>query len=137
MLMELQRDSRHLNHMSNDTKVIHARLEQWAKWAKDFERMGWPESIFGAIARYGADGASQHGKPPVSMPEEIAVMDAAVAKLGEVDRRVIRRYYLQWAPAECLWKDCEGIRSLSNFRAVLKRARWRLSGFVDGLTFRT
>jgi hypothetical protein len=60
------------------------------------------------------------------------VIDAAVARLGDVDKQVIRAYYLNWARADDLWRQCPGIRSLSNFRAVLKRARWRLIGYVEG-----
>jgi hypothetical protein len=30
-----ERDSRCMNNMDPDTKLVHARLEEWSRWAKD------------------------------------------------------------------------------------------------------
>ena len=112
MLMALERDSRCINHMDSETKLIHARLEHWAKWARGgLEGVSWPrETILARMMEQGINGASQTGRPPVSMPEDVAVIDAAVARLGDVDKQVIRAYYLNWARADDLWKQCPGIR---------------------------
>jgi len=128
-----ERDARCLNRMDSETRLIHARLEQWARWARGgLEEVSWPrETLLARMIKEGINGASQVGRPPISMPEDVAIMDAAVAKLGMVDRQVIEAYYLNWAPADVVWKRCPAIRSLSNFRAVLKRARWRLIGFIS------
>jgi hypothetical protein len=127
-------DPRRINHMDSETKLIHARLEHWAKWARGgLEGVCWPrETLLSRMIEQGPNGASQTGRPPISMPEDVAVMDAAVAKLGDVDKQVIRAYYLNWATSDVIWQQCPAIHSLSNFRAVLKRARWRLIGYVEG-----
>jgi hypothetical protein len=128
------RDARCINHMDPDTRLIHARLERWAQWARGgLEGLDWPrETLLGRMMTQGITGASQTGRPPISMPEDVSITDIAVGKLGEIDKEVIRVYYLSWAPESVLWKQCSGIRSLSYFRAVLKRARWRLIGYIDG-----
>lgn len=127
-------DARAFNRMDPETKAVHVRLERWGNWAKEGNQNGWPaQTILGRMMEQGPNGASQHGKPPISMPEDIAVTDAAVAKLGEVDKGVIRAYYIRWAPMEVIWKECRGIHSVANFKCVLKRARWRIAGYVDAI----
>jgi DNA-directed RNA polymerase specialized sigma24 family protein len=63
------------------------------------------------------------------MPEAIAETDRAVAHLTGDDRRVIREYYLRWAPREVIAKRLK--LTLRRFDAVLNRARWRICGYLQ------
>jgi hypothetical protein len=137
MIESTRRDRRHLNHMDADTKAIHNRLECWGEWARsDGTGVGWPAAtLLGRMIEFGPQGAAQEGRGPVDMPGEIAVTDAAVARLGVIDKSVIRAYYIHWAPPEVIWKRCAGIRSFSQFKIVLRRARWRVGGFLDGFEY--
>lgn len=84
----------------------------------------------GRVEDEGPLAASSQGPPPISIPEHIAIVDTAVAKLKPPDDVVIKAYYLNWAPIEVLWKDT-GLKSEANFKVVLKRARWRIAGFIE------
>jgi hypothetical protein len=124
-----------MHGMSDEVWYVHTRLEEWGRWACG--------PLGAAVAGYPARSAHERikegglaaglPKPPVDMPEPIAYTDTAVARLAEVDKEVVRAYYLHWAPQETLWKGCAGIRSLSNFKSVLKRARWRVRMILEEL----
>jgi hypothetical protein len=112
--------------------AVHVRLEQWAAWANSgLESIGWPPStLLGRMIDQGPTGAAQQGSPPITIPDEIAEVDSAVARLEPIDKGVISAYYLNWAPPEVLWMGCIGVRSAHSFRVILKRARWRIAGFI-------
>lgn len=120
------RSNRALSHMDAETKVVHARLEAWANFVRE-PLNGWPRRtqlgrlIDGEIVR-------SLDRQPVSMPDEIAITDRAVAHLREIDRRVVETYYLTWAPVEIMARRLK-MRS-RQFENVLKRARWRLGGYL-------
>ena len=127
--------SRAMNRMDEETKLVHLRLEEWAKWARDPGIAGFPhQSITEKAAKYGKLGIPQEPlhKPEPMMPESVAVVDAAVSRLGEIDRRVIRAYYLHWEPVEVMARRC-GMR-VRQFQNVLRRARWRIGGFLDAMS---
>jgi len=125
------RDPRAINAMDPDTKLIHAMLEAWGKWAKDMESHGWPaQTLLARMIEYGPQGASQQGRPPVAMPDEIAKTDAAVARLCVTDRRAVVAYYTRWEPPQIIAKRLH-MRE-RQFRNVLQRARWRLSVWLTG-----
>jgi len=118
------------NRMDTDTRIVHERLEQWGRWAKDSEANAWPKStLLGRVIEQGANGASQQGKPPVQIPEPVAVVDAAVSRLGAVDRGVIQTYYLRWEPIEVMARRHQ--MRVRQFQNVLRRARWRILGYID------
>jgi hypothetical protein len=127
-----ERDPRSMNHMDPDTKLVHARLEEWAKWAKDPGIAGYPhQSLTEKAATYGKLGIPQeplHKMEPM-MPDHVAVIDAAICKLGDIDRRVVRSYYLKWEPVTVMARH-HHMRVLQ-FQRVLRRARWRIMGFLD------
>jgi hypothetical protein len=126
----VERDSRCMNHMDADTKLVHARLEEWGRWAKEGDIRAWPAATY--LARWieqGIDGAAQQGKPPISMPPSVAIVDAAVCKLGDIDKAVIRTYYLRWEPVEVMARRHH--MRVRKFQNVLRRARWRILGFID------
>jgi hypothetical protein len=124
------RDKRVMSHMDPDTKAVHSRLEAWGAWAKDGEIRAWPAStILGRMIDQQATGASQSGRPPISMPDDIAAVDAAVCALNDIDKRAIRIYYLKWAPIEVHARLMH--MRVRQFQNVLRRARWRLALRLD------
>jgi hypothetical protein len=126
------RNPQSINAMDDDTKAVHYRLEQWGKWSKDGEVRAWPSiTPMGRMVEEGPHGAGQVGKPPISMPEPIAEVDAAVARLGQIDQRVIKQYYRYWEPTEVMARRL-GMRK-RQFENVLRRSRWRILGFLDAL----
>lgn len=132
MLMTAERDNRVINHMDPDTKWVHIRLEAWVPWAKGRGIAGYPrQSLTEKAALYGKLGIPQESvhRPEPQIPDREARTDAAICRLGDIDRKVIRTYYLDWAPVEVMARKC-GMR-VPQFRNVLKRARWRLWGFLQ------
>jgi hypothetical protein len=126
-----ERDRRTMNHMDSDTKLVHARLEEWGRWAKDADAHAWPSITYlGRWIEQGIDGAVQQGKPPIAMPDTVSVVDAAVCKLNEIDRAIIKTYYLKWEPIEVMARRHH--MRVRQFQSVLRRARWRIQGFIDG-----
>jgi DNA-directed RNA polymerase specialized sigma24 family protein len=124
--------SRILSHMDPETKIVHCRLEAWGKWSRDCHIPAWPEAtLLARVIEEGPHGAFSSGKPPIHMPDSVAHVDAAVCRLGEVDRRVIRKYYLEWAPTEALARAVR--MNVRQFKAVLHRARWRVAGYLSAI----
>lgn len=126
------RDPRAMNHMDPDTKAVHVRLEEWARWARDPGVLGFPrQSLTEKAALYGKLGIPQQSnyKPEAEMPDAVALIDAAVARLGDIDRGVVRTYYLRWEPVDVMARR-HSMRVLQ-FQRVLRRARWRILGFLD------
>jgi len=119
---------RSANHMAPEIKAVHYRLIAWGKWAH--ERMEpWPERTWlGKLV----DGETvrTHNRPPVSMPDDIAVVDAAVGRLGAIDRKAIEAcYHYRDDPVEAMARRAK--MRVRQFQNVLKRARWRICGYID------
>ena len=115
--------------MAADIRIVHVRLEMWAKWARDKAPNGWPErTILGRLIEEGP-GASQCSAGVSDMPEGVAETDRAVGHLPTEDRGVIRQYYLFWAPREMMARKLR--MPVTKFDSVLNRARWRISGFLS------
>lgn len=130
----VMRDMRSMNAMDEDTKRIHLRLESWAAAVGSDCINAWPKlTLLGRLIEQGPSGASQQGRPPVSMSHADSVVDAAVARLGDIDKRVIKSYYMHWESIEI--NAARLNMRVSQFRQVLKRARWRLSGYIDSKEF--
>ena len=127
-----ERDRRCANNMDPETREVHARLEGWARWACGEEIRAWPAvTLLGRVIEQGASGAGQSGRPPISMPDHIAHVDAAVAKLGAVDKLVIRIYYGPPDPVEAMARKAQ--MRVRQFQSVLRRARWRISGYLAAM----
>lgn len=128
-------DRRVMNNMDPETKAIHLRLEAWARWSKSSpELREYPEvSMMGKMEEYGPEAMasfmSNGVRVPASMPEAIEVIERAVTKLGEIDRKVIDAYYLRWAPVAALAVKCR-MRE-REFLNVLRRARFRVRCYVE------
>lgn len=122
-------DRRALGHMAADIRIVHIRLEMWAKWARDKAPNGWPErTILGRLIEEGP-GASQSSHTTSDMPEGIAETDRAVGHLPDEDRKVVRQYYLHWAPRDVMARKLR--MPLTKFDSVLNRARWRICGYLS------
>jgi len=121
-------DRRSMSHMAPDVRLVHMRLEAWAQWARDTAPGDWPKrTILGRLIDEGP-GAS-HGTASVSdIPEPVAETDRAVAHLPPEDRKVIREFYLSWAPRELMARRLK--LTPRRFDAILNRARWRICGFL-------
>ena len=133
----VERDARAMNRMDPETKHVHLLLEEWAKWSRDRGIAGYPrQSPTWKAALYGRLGIPQEPlyRPEPQMPDHIAAVDEAVAKLGDIDRRVVIEYYMQWLPIEVNARRCR--MSVRHFQAVLRRARWRIRGYLDAKDIR-
>ena len=129
-----ERDRRSMNHMDPDTKAVHARLEEWAKWAKDAGIAGYPrQSVTEKAAQYGKLGIPQESnyRSEPMMPDHVALIDAAVSRLGEIDKGVIRTYYLKWESVNVMARRHK--MRILQFQRVLRRARWRIMGYLDAV----
>jgi hypothetical protein len=130
MGVRMERDGRAMSNMDQESKEVHLLLEAWGAWSRDAYPRPFPEvSVIGRMIKYGALGASQEGKPPIAMPDPIARVDAAVARLGDIDKKVVQSYYLHWDPPESCAKRCH--MRLRMFQNVLRRARWRIRINLD------
>jgi hypothetical protein len=131
-----ERDSRCMNNMDPDTKLVHARLEEWSRWAKDLGIAGYPrQSLTEKAAQYGKLGIPQESniRSEPMMPDHVARMDAAICRLGDVDRKAIKLYYLNWDVAENLARKMDRSMRRAQFLNVVRRARWRLGAFLDAI----
>jgi hypothetical protein len=135
VMSEVEQDTsrrKAMNHMDPETKLVHARLEEWAKWAKDSGIAGYPrQSLTEKAAQYGKLGIPQESnyRSEPMMPDHVALIDAAICRLGDLDRRVIKAYYLRWqAVAVMAWNLRMRERK---FQHILQRARWRIMGYLD------
>lgn len=132
----MERDRRAINHMDPDTKLVHARLEEWARWAKDTGVAGYPtQSPTEKAAKYNAIGIPQESlhKPEPMMPEHVARVDVAICRLGEIDRKAIKLYYLNWEAPEVLARKMDRSMRWRQFLNVMRRARWRVGAFLDAM----
>lgn len=122
------------NRMDPDTKLVHSRLEEWGRWAKDSEIRAWPAmTLLARVIEQGEVAAGQQGRPPVCMPPAVAIVDAAVCRLNATDKGVIQTYYLRWEPIEVMARRHH--MRVRQFQNVLRRARWRILGYIDAKEF--
>lgn len=126
-------DPRTMNRMDNEVKVTHARLERWGMWAKTSGVRAWPQvTLLGRIIEQGPVGAAIPTSAAITaIPKDIQEVDAAVSHLCEIDKLVIRTYYLEWAPMEVMARHRR--MSVAKFRNCLTRARWRVTGYLRAL----
>jgi hypothetical protein len=131
-----ERSSRTMNHMDPDTKLVHARLEEWAGWARDTGIAGYPkQSLTEKAAKYGKLGLPQEPmhKPEPMMPDHVAIIDVAICRLGVIDQKAIRLYYLNWAAPEVLARKMDRSMRWRQYLNVVRRARWRIAAFLDAV----
>ena len=119
--------------LSKDLVVVDERLMVWGKWARnDDYGVGWPAlTILGRVIEQGADGATQQGRPPISIPEPIAEVDAAVGRLNSDRRAVVFVRYVHF-PSLAAEHQRSKIR-MSKYRwdRNLKGAREQVKAYFD------
>jgi DNA-directed RNA polymerase specialized sigma24 family protein len=122
------KDGRACSHMDPQTSAVHARLEEWGKWCRD-RLNAWPQrTLLGRVIDQGFTGAAQPGAERADVSEDVAVTDAAVARLGQIDQRAIKAYYMRTEPIESSAKRVGMSKRM--FQNVLRRARWRLAVYM-------
>jgi hypothetical protein len=130
--VDYERDPRAMNRMDPDTKLVHARLERWGRWAKDHGIQGYPkQSLTERAAQYGKLGIPQESNvraEPV-MPDDIAQVDIAICRLWGIGQRCVKRYYTKWEPMDVMAKE-EGI-SESHMKEVLRRSRHLIGMWLE------
>jgi hypothetical protein len=115
------------NRMNHQTKLVHIRLEVWAAWSRE-NLNGFPaRTLLGRMTDGELPGFSS--RPPISMPEAVALTDRAVAKLDTHRQQVIREYYGNWAPPEVVAKRLN--LSLGTFRTRLDDARRNIHCYLE------
>ena len=126
----MERDGRVMNHMAPELKTTHARLERWGCWARTAGVRAWPQvTLLGRIIALGPEGACiPSSAVRTAIPDDISEVDAAVARLREIDKAVIRTYYLDWAPVEVMARHRR--MSTARFHVSLRRARWRVHDYL-------
>jgi len=127
-IVPFERDRRTANHMDQETKIIYARGIEWGQWARrQLSILGYPSESY--YHKWAALKIAPNAGFDGDMPPRIAAFDKAVAQLGEIDRSVIWRYFVEFRPLD-IWKRLAGITSKRHFDKVLKRAMWRLDGML-------
>lgn len=121
-----ERSGRVTSRMDAETRLVHARLSAWGTWAKE-NRRAWAERTWLGKLIDGEISRADHVQP-VSMPDHIATVDAAVCALPRDDRDIIESYYLQWDAMEVCARRV-GL-SVDQFKTGLKCARLRVAGFL-------
>lgn len=126
MAILVERDRRGMNHMGPETKAIHIRLDEWSVWVKRaLTVLGYPTESY--YHKWAALKIAPNPGFEAQMPERPANVDRAVARLGEIDKSVIWRFYCQFRPVQ-IWRGLHAIDSQSAFDRILKRARDRTAG---------
>lgn len=128
------RDKRATNRLSPDLLDTDAGLVAWAK-EKGEDRTGteWPKkALLGRIMECGTDGLACGTGGPTNVSEDFMAYDSAVGHLGEIDRKVIWAYHVDWHKAR-EWKWWKLVHmSEKQAGRVLNRARWRVKGYIAG-----
>lgn len=104
-------------------------LVLWAPWVRDQTNLGLPRISVTETANTG--GVMRGGvRPGSDMPDEVALTDRAVAKLGSRHRSILRRVvflrYEKGLPIEAISREIG--QSVSRVRSTLGRAQravWR------------
>jgi hypothetical protein len=120
----VERDPRAMNRMDPATKLVHARLEEWGRFARDRGIQGYPrQSLTEKAAQYGKLGIPQESnyRAEPTMPERIANVDGAICRLWGVGQRCVKRYYTTWEAPEVMAKMEK--MELRRFQEVLRRSR--------------
>ena len=84
--------------------------------------IGWPVwTLLARVMEQGFTGAAQKGAHVFEVDEAMELVERAVLRLSDIERRVITKHYLFWQPPEVSARYC-GV-SYAHFRVILNRAR--------------
>lgn len=112
---------------------VDAALEAWARWGRGTVN-GWPmRTLLARVIEQGFTGAAQQGAP-VEMSEAVQLVEKAVLRLREIERKVIVKHYVNWQAVEVSARSLG--MSPGRFRTVLHRARRSVRDYMDGAGLR-
>lgn len=122
------------NHMDPETRLVHSLLVEWGSVCRDTHRAWSSGTVLSKLIEFGPMGAGQSGKPNETIPDRLAHVDAAVSRLGAIDKASIKEYYTRGEePLEAVARRLRmRTRELQN---VLRRARWRIGGYMSALQY--
>jgi hypothetical protein len=117
---------------SDGLEDVDAALEAWARWGRSgLSGIGWSSwTLLARVIEQGFTGAAQKGGCVFEVDEAMELVERAVLRLAEIERRVICEYYLRWQPPEITAQRCH--MSYGHFRVVLNRARRRIRDYLEG-----
>jgi hypothetical protein len=119
--------------MRDDSREAHAALEAWARWARSYlNGLGFAATnIIKRCMEYGALGHSgSFGPIPLEIDSTCEVVDRAITRLDDTERKVIYETYLRSDAAQITAQRC-GL-TYGYYREVLKIARRRVGDYING-----
>ena len=136
MSIENVADRRHRPRLVGGAAEIDAALEAWARWARSaLAGLGWPAMTLAArVIEFVVMGAASRSAPsahPVEVDQLCELVERAVMRLKETERRVIVAHYLTWSPVEAAARRCH--MSPGRFRTVLHAARRSVGDYLGGI----
>lgn len=115
--------------------LAHSWLMKWAKWARSDAGLGYPKRWVTERAREGGILAGSP-RPPTIMPEDMAVIDKAVAGLGNRHRSVIAKAilleYLNNDPKERKAKLCK--KTIRGYEGLVRRGQRQIYARVISIS---
>jgi DNA-directed RNA polymerase specialized sigma24 family protein len=120
---------------AGDLAETDAALEAWARWAKTaLAGMGWPVwTMLARVIEFGAMEAAARGNASadaLQADELCELVERAVLRLAEYERKVIVSHYLHWQPGDVSARYCR--MTPGQFRVVLHRARRSVRDYIEG-----
>lgn len=120
------------HHDDDGFADVDTALEAWARWGRSvLAGIGWPAwTLLARVIAQGFTGAAQKGCRVYEVDEAMELVERAVLRLSDIERRVICKHYLYWQSPEVSAQYCH--MSYGYFRVVLNRARRRVRDYLDG-----
>lgn len=111
---------------------VDAALEAWARWGRSgLSGIGWPAwTLLARVIAQGFTGAAQHGGRSFEIDEAMELVERAVLRLTEIERKAVCKHYMYSQSHEVSADYCR--ITYGHFRVVLNRARRRVRDYLDG-----
>lgn len=111
---------------------VDAALEAWARWGRSgLSGIGWPAwTLLARVIAQGFTGAAQHGGRSFEIDEAMEMVERAVLRLTEIERKAVCKHYLYSQSHEVSADYCR--ITYGHFRVVLNRARRRIRDYLEG-----
>jgi predicted DNA-binding protein (UPF0251 family) len=134
LMGENTQDGRHHPKLADGFAEADAALEAWARWARSaLAGLSWPAvTLIGRVMDFGVTVTASRGGSahPVEVDELCELVERAIMRLREVERRVVVMHYLNWQPMETAARRCH--MSSGRFRTLLHRARRSVADYLNG-----
>lgn len=136
--MRDRQDGRHVSRLGGELREVDVALEAWARWARSaLAGLGWPPWTLAArVIEFGVLGAAvQYGSARALEVDELCeLVESAVMRLKEIERKVVVYHYFNWQPVEASARYCHMMPG--RFRVILHRARKSVADYLDGAKLR-